>query len=206
MWLLLLIWIHCQSPFTRNPPAYSPALARVYSFMFVSGGCQSEFTSQLDWQSQRSIAAGPQVLSGVVSFLPALCSNLLPRSLVVFHLHGGSCCFITLHFLSWLDLEAGHVAETLAGQKEGNKFHFHLSGNLSSPGVWGHVRIFSLQGERQTVTCRISHQKNKDLFFCLPRKLKPRALPSPRLALAIEQVQVHHGKLRKTLSPNKKEN
>ena len=80
---------------------------------------------------------------GGVSFLPAPCSNLLPRSLVVFHLHGGSCCFITSHFLSWLDPEAGHVAETLAGQKEGNKFLFHLSGNLSSPGVLGHVRILS---------------------------------------------------------------
>lgn len=119
--------------------------------MFVSGGHQSEFTSQqYRWRSQRPIiAAGPQVLRGGCIFLPAPCSNLLPRSLVVFHLHSGSCCFISLHFLSWLDLEAGHVAETLAGQKEGNQFLFHHSGNLSSPGVWGQVRIFSLQGERQ---------------------------------------------------------
>lgn len=111
---------------------------------------------------------------GGVSFLPAPCSNLLPGSWVVFHLHGGSCCFITLHFLSWLDLEAGHVAETLAGQKEGNKFLFHLSGNLRSPGVWGHVRILSPQGERQTVTHRISchteetHAGVKGLSFCYP--------------------------------------
>lgn len=203
-----------SKPIHTGIPQHTALLCRgLFSFMFVSGGCQSEFTSQLYRRSQRPIiAAGPQVLRGGCIFLPALCSNLLPGSLVVFHLHGGSCCFISLHFLSWLDLEAGHVAETLAGQKEGNKFLFHRSGNLSSPGVWGHVRIFSLQGERQTVTGRISHPTGethagvKGLFFCLPGKMKPRALPNPRLDLAIEQVQVHHRKLGETLFPNKKEN
>lgn len=146
MWLLFLMWIHRQSPSTQEAPSIQPCFGESVSFMPVSRAHQSEFTSQMYWQSQREAHhhCWTRVLGGVcVSFLAAPRRNLLPRSLVFFHLHSGSRCFVTLHFLSWLYLEAGLIAETLAGQKVGNKFLFHLSGNLSSPEVWGHAGRFS---------------------------------------------------------------
>lgn len=125
---------------------------------------------------------------GGVSFLPALCCNLLTRTLIVFHLHSTSCCVVALHFLSWLYLGAGHVAETLAGQRVGNISSFRLSENLSCSGVWEHVRIFSPgQKTNSPHVGPPTHMEETPagvtgLCNHLPRELKSRALTSPRLA------------------------
>lgn len=139
--------IHCQSPSTQEPLQHtSPALVRAFpSVLSASRGHQSELAYQLHQQSPRPIiTAGPR---GAAWGVP-----LFSLHQAVICSPGVSCLSLTQWVLLLCRIafpqlaipgSRTHIAPTFADQKMGNKFPFHLSGNLSSPGVWGHVRIFS---------------------------------------------------------------